>query len=223
MASNQQKSTEEIIAEMERYVAERKREHALLKKQKSSGKKCTKCGKTVTGGEFKFCPYCGSGMTVSVPKTTSTSNTLADRARQLDKGPDTFERRVKEWADLKCKYMIRDVESFIIEGKYNIENGKKVLQGRVIDVEYYIDTDYPEKTVSTPELKLNYGTFVVRNEYEAKYLCDEIVRRLKKEGFICEIESSSSTRQNGDGFWDSLFKGTTTTYSYRVNYRFEWR
>ena len=64
--------------------------------------------------------------------------------------------------------------------------------------------------------------YSVNNKTEAEYFINTIVNRLETEGCVCKVELRTRKSSNGIGFWDSIFKGSTTTYIYNISYVFQW-
>lgn len=147
---------------------------------------------------------------------------LKDRVNELDKH-ETFEERAQIVSERECKNIIKRIEIIIKSKQYEIVKGtKQVIISLYKDICYSVGNN--NYYADSPHY---YGGsdsgYWVNNEFEAKYLINAIVERLEKEGCICKVNSRSSTHSNGIGFWDSIFKGSTTTYRFCISCIFQWR
>lgn len=148
---------------------------------------------------------------------------LKDRVNELDKH-ETFEERAQVVTERECKIIIERIERTIKSKQYEIVKGTKQVTTyldssicySVGNNNYYADSPHYSGGSDS-------DYWVVNNEFEAKYLINAIVDRLEKEGCICKVNSRSSTHSNGIDFWDSLFKGSTTTYKFDISCIFQWR
>ena len=147
---------------------------------------------------------------------------LRDRVNQLDK-PETFEERANKVAEKEVASIIRMIEDKIKRKQYNIVNGKKqVRQPMYTRICYSVGQE--GYYADSPHYYGGSSSFYeVNNAAEARYLINSIKTGLEKEGCVCTVESSSDTFSNGIGFWDSIFKGSTTRYRYSISCIFEWR
>ena len=146
---------------------------------------------------------------------------LRDRVNELDT-PESFEDRADKIAEKEVASMIRSIEDNIKRKQYNMVGGKKQVQQRMYaDICYSVGNDV-HYSDSPHYFGGSSRCYQVNYEYEAQYLINAIKSRLEKEGCVCKVDSESRTSTNGIGFWDFLFKGSTTRYRYSIFCIFEW-
>lgn len=158
-------------------------------------------------------------VTINVKEKQKMS--LRDRVKELDT-PESFEDRANKVAEAEVASMIRMIEDKIKKKQYDtLKRKKQVQQFMYTDICYSVGND-----VHYSDSPHYYGgsssSYTVNNEREAWYLINAIKSRLEKEGCVCKVESRSYTSSNGIGFLDSIFKGSTTRYTYSISCIFEW-
>lgn len=147
--------------------------------------------------------------------------TLRERVNQLD-SPETFEERAQIVAERECKIIIDSIENTIKSKQYKIEKGIKQVKGHMYpSIYYYVGQDY-HYSDSPHYFSGSDRSYSVNNKTEAEYFVNTIVNRLETEGCVCKVELRTRKSSNGIGFWDSIFKGSTTTYIYNISYVFQW-
>lgn len=156
--------------------------------------------------------------------------TLKERVSQLDSHLDSkeaFAERVQMVVEKECNKIINQIEDSIKFKHYETKRGTKQVRGDMYPrICYMVGRNYyyPD----SPHYSYGSGDgegscYVNNNKAEAEYLINAIVNRLEKEGCICWIQSRKSKASHGIGFWNSILKGSTTTYTYSINYVFKWK
>lgn len=147
--------------------------------------------------------------------------TLKERVNQLD-SPETFEERAQIVAERECQWIINSIENTIKSKQYEIKKGIKQVKGHMYsDIYYHVGRDY-HYSDSPHYFSGSDSIYLVNNKTEAEYFVNTIVNRLETEGCVCKVELRTRKSSNGIGFWDSIFKGSTTTYIYNISYVFQW-